>query len=99
MFKDSGSTQEDADVVMSIFDPWRYKVNDPCGYDLNQLVDSNGSKYYRMLSVLKNSYGSDGVSLGLAFQGEVGHFKEMPKKDMITATDYHRIITGQYFIK
>lgn len=96
-FKDSGSTQEDADVVMSIFDPWRYKVADPCGYDLNKLIDTNGSKYYRMLSVLKNSYGSDGISLGLAFQGAVGHFKEMPRRDLITDLDYQNIISGKYF--
>lgn len=96
-FKDSGATQEDADIVMSLFDPWRYKVADPCGYDLNLLKDQNGSKFYRMLSVLKNSYGSDGISIGLGFHGAIGNFKEMPHKDNITVTNYQDIISGKYF--
>lgn len=97
-FKDSGSTQEDADVVLSLFDPMRYKVADPSGYDLEKLRDTEGRKKYRSLKILKNSYGSDDVRIGLAMQPEIGLFKEMPKKDAITESDYKAIEDNSYFL-
>jgi len=97
-FKDSGSTQEDADIVLSLFDPMRYKVPDPSGYQLDKLKDSMGRKKYRSLKILKNSYGSDDVRIGLAFQPEIGMFKEMPKLNDTTDIDYERIIDNQYFL-
>jgi hypothetical protein len=98
-FKDSGGTQEDADVVISLFDPMRYKVPDPIGYDLGKLRNPiNGNKMYRCLKVLKNSYGVDDVRFGLAFQPEIGMFKEMPKSNMVTELDYDSIIDNRYFL-
>ena len=97
--KESGNTSEDADVVMGIFDPMRYKVPDPAGYDLTKLRDSSGSKYYRYLEILKNSYGSDGIGMGLGMWPEQGIFKEMPKQDIITPQDYHDITSGKFFRK
>ena len=29
MFKESSQTQDDADVILALFDPMRYKVADP----------------------------------------------------------------------
>ncbi len=52
-FKETGSTQENADVVLSLFDPMRYKVPDPSGYDLDKLREIDGSKKYRSLKILK----------------------------------------------
>lgn len=98
-FKDSGSTQEDADVVLALFDPMRYKVPDPSGYDLNKLVDETGSKYYRSLKILKNSYGSDDVRIGLGFFGSLGFFKELPRRKDITDADYASITNKQFFLK
>jgi len=57
-FKESSNTAEDADVILSLFDPMRYKVEDPSGYNLNKLRDQYGAKMYRNLKVLKNSYGA-----------------------------------------
>lgn len=98
-FKDTGNTQEDADVIMSLFDPMRYKVPDPSGYDLTKLRDDMGAKKFRSLRILKNSYGPDDRRIGLAFQPEIGMFKEMPK--LINTTDqvYRDIIGNQYFLK
>jgi hypothetical protein len=102
-FKDSGSTQEDADVVLTLFDVMRYAsdkngIEDPTGYDLTKLRDlSNGHKKYRSLKIAKNSYGSDDIRLGLAFQPVVGHFREMPKLSDMTETHYQEIITNEYF--
>lgn len=97
-FKETGSTQENADVVLSLFDPMRYKVDCPSGYDLSKLRDGEGKKYYRSLKILKNSYGSDDIRIGLAFQPEVGTFKELPKKTSITQGDYDSILDSSYFL-
>lgn len=97
-FKDSGSTQEDADVILSLFDPFRYKVPDPSGYDLSKLRDTNGRKKYRALRILKNSYGSDDIRIGLAFQPEIGMFKEMPKLADISTATYQAILDNRYFL-
>lgn len=78
-FKETGNTQEDADVVLSLFDPFRYKVKDPIGYDLDQLRGEDGRKMYRCLKLLKNTYGGDDIRVGLAFLPEIGLCKEMPK--------------------
>lgn len=97
-FKDSGSTQENADVVLSLFDPMRYKVPCPSGYDLDKLRDNQGKKKYRSLKILKNSYGSDDIQIGLAFQPEIGLFAELPKLDKITERDYQNVLEDTYFL-
>ena len=98
-FKETGSTQENADVVISLFDPMRYKVECPSGYDLAKLRDYEGKKKYRSLKILKNSYGSDDIRIGLAFQPEVGTFKELIKKIDIKESDYESVLDNTYFKK
>ena len=87
MFKESSQTQDDADVVLALFDPMRYKVSDPSGYDLDKLKDDFGAKYFRSLRLIKNSYGEDDIRIGLGFLGSIGMFKELPKKKDITDAD------------
>jgi len=96
-FSDSSSTQNDADVVLALFDPVRYNVEDPSGYDLNKLRDAFGAKYYRSLRLIKNSYGEDDIRIGLAFLGCVGMFKELPRKKDITDEDYEKVTDKTYF--
>jgi len=96
-FKESNNICEDADVILSLFDPWRYKVEDPSGYDLNQLRNQFGSKMYRNLKILKNSFGVEDVRIGLGFQPVVGTFKELPKVLEITPQDYNKITDNSYF--
>ena len=83
---------------MALFDPMRYKVADPSGYNLEKLRDDNGAKYFRSLRVIKNSFGSDDIRIGLAFLGEIGMFKEMPKRRDITDADYDSITNKSYFL-
>ena len=97
-FSDSSSTQNDADVVLALFDPVRYKVEDTSGYDLGKLKDAFGGKYFRSLRLLKNSYGEDDVRLGLAFLGSLGIFKELPRKKDIVDSDYEAVIDKSYFL-
>lgn len=98
-FKESGQSQDDSDVVMALFDPVRYKVTDPSGYDMDKLIDTDGSKFFRSLRIIKNSYGSDDVRIGLAFLGEMGIFKELPKRSLIKDDDYESVINKSYFLQ
>jgi hypothetical protein len=84
---------------MALFDPMRYKVADPSGYDLDKLKDQFGAKYFRSVRLIKNSYGEDDVRIGLAFLGELGIFAELPRKKDITDADYARVIDKSFFLK
>lgn len=98
-FKDSSSTQEDADVVLALFDPMRYKVDDPSGYKLDRFRDQYGAKYYRSLRLIKNSFGEDDLRIGLAFHGKTGIFSELPKVKDMESFDYESLYNGSYFLK
>jgi hypothetical protein len=97
-FAESSSTQNDADVVLTLFDPMRYKVNDPSGYELTKLIDGYGAKYFRSLRLIKNSYGEDDVRIGLGFLGSIGMFKELPKKKDMTDSDYESVTNKSFFL-
>ena len=97
-FAESSQTQNDADVVLALFDPMRYKVADPSGYDLNKLKDEFGAKYFRNLRLIKNSYGEDDVRIGLGFMGQIGMFKELKKRKDMTDADYESVINKSYFL-
>ena len=97
-FSESSSTQNDADVVLALFDPIRYKVADPSGYELNKLKDQFGAKYFRSLRLIKNSYGSDDLRIGLAFLGQLGIFKELKMKNDMTDEDYNSVVNKSYFL-
>jgi hypothetical protein len=97
-FADSSQTQNDADVVLALFDPLRYKVDDPSGYSINKLKDQYGAKYFRSLRLIKNSYGEDDVRVGLGFMGQIGMFKELPRMKDMTDADYEAVVNKTYFL-
>ena len=97
-FAESSQTQNDADVVLALFDPMRYKVADPSGYELDKLKDSYGGKYFRNLRLIKNSYGEDDVRIGLGFLGAIGMFKELPRKKDMTDADYEAVVNKTFFL-
>jgi hypothetical protein len=97
-FAESSSTQNDADVVLALFDPMRYKVADPSGYDLEKLKDQFGAKYFRSLRLIKNSYGEDDVRIGLGFMGQIGMFKELPRRKDMTDSIYESITNKTFFL-
>lgn len=84
-FKDTGNTQESANVVMALFSPKRYNLNKYMEYDLkvvpfeHERVDI--ADYVRALFVIKNRGGRDGTRLMLRFLGICGHFEEIPPPD------------------
>jgi replicative DNA helicase len=97
-FAESSQTQNDADVVLALFDPMRYKVADPSFYDLSKLKDEYGAKYFRSLRLIKNSYGEDDVRIGLGFLGQIGMFKELPKQKTMTDDDYRAVLNKSFFL-
>ena len=97
-FAESSSTQNDADIVMALFDPLRYKVADPSGYNLDKLRDEYGAKYFRSLRLIKNSYGEDDIRIGLGFLGQIGMFKELPRRKDMTDDDYSRVVNKTFFL-
>jgi hypothetical protein len=98
-FADSSATQNDADVVLALFDPMRYKVDDPSGYKLDKLKDEFGAKYFRSLRLIKNSYGEDDVRIGLGFLGQIGMFKELPRLKDMSDYDYQAVVNKTYFLE
>jgi hypothetical protein len=78
-FKDSGNTQESANVVIALFSPKRYNLKSYIDYDLKGEIESKQVvDYFRAMFVLKNRGGKDGVRLGMRFLGNCGYFEEIP---------------------
>jgi replicative DNA helicase len=83
-FKDSGGTQEDANVVMSVFSPFRYGIPEYNGYNTKVLGDR-----VRFLDVLKSRSGLPSLSKGLGHLGEIGKFIDLPTPDKMTSDMYN----------
>ena len=82
-FQGSSQTSHDADLVLAIFDPYRYKAYDNQGnygdYSVTQgMMSPKGFSRFRTLHVLKNSFGIDGKRFGMLFVGECNHFEVLP---------------------
>ena len=92
-FKDSGNSQEDANVVIALFSPKRYNIDRYLEYDLKFKGVSIGD-YFRALFIIKNRGGRDGVSLATRFLGECGYFEELPNPDEFERNpEYYKAIT------
>jgi len=92
-FKDTGNTQQDANIIMALFSPRKYEIPNFRGYDVQKLKDR-----FRSLSVLKNRDGASDIRIGLQFVGEVGHFQEIPKVSELKENPalYEQIINLKY---
>jgi hypothetical protein len=96
--KESGRPGEDSDVITSLFDPIRYKTNDP-SYKVDNFVDNiTGGKFFRSVKLLKSTYSEDDIRIGMAFHGATGIFKELPKGKDMEGFDYSSLFNGSYFV-
>lgn len=78
-FKETGNSQEDANVVFGLMHPKRHNITNYLDYDLTGkggVIDC-----FRALFLIKNRGGRDGLSLPLRFQGVTGHFEELPSAE------------------
>lgn len=87
--KDSGSPAQDAEIIISIFNPFRERLATYRGYDIKILQSR-----FRSITVLKNRYGEADVEVGCAFYGRCGLWKELPKSDEIY--DYDIYLDAKY---
>lgn len=100
-FQDTSSTIQDADVVLALLDPYRHvrEGTDGLGYEIDWLKDEKGVKYYRSVHILKNSFNSDGISVGLAFYPFCSMFRTLPKPLDFTSDIAHQVKSGKYFLE
>ena len=89
--KDSGNPPQDAEVVLSIFNPNREKLSTYKGYDIAQLGDK-----FRCITVLKSRYGESDVEVGCNFFGRMGIWKELPKP--LEIIDYQKYLDASYIL-
>ena len=83
----------DADLILGLFDPLRYKAYDADGkYDgyiikqgsdgiTGSLQTPTGVSRFRSIHVLKNSFGPDNGKYGMKFLGESNYFEVLPFPD------------------
>lgn len=100
---DTSITSQDADVILALLDPYSILQegtnNDVLGYNIQKLKDERFSKFYRSLHILKNSFDSNGIHMGLALHPYTGIFKDMPEKNKdMTDELYESIRNSTYFI-
>ena len=72
---DNKATQRDAFLILGLFSPYRFQIEEHNGYDITTMKDN-----YRCLYVLKNRNGPS-VATNLFFDGESNVFKELPAPD------------------
>lgn len=72
-FKDTGSTQEDANLVGATYNPFRHKQESHNGYQATYF-----SGFYRSVSILKNRDGADNIDIPYGFRGDIGQMRELP---------------------
>lgn len=70
---DNKLTQRDACVMIGLFAPHRYNIQEYAGYDIRLLNDN-----YRELSIILNRRGSGNILDSLFFNGAVNVFRELP---------------------
>ena len=90
--KDTGAPSQDAEIIISLFNPFREKLATYHGYEIRHLQSN-----FRSISVLKNRYGEADVEDCVAFYGKIGFFKEIPKPDEIN--DYSKFQTTDWLVK
>jgi len=84
----------DADLIIGLFDPYRYKAYDKegkyGGYCINPVEGHEpstrtpgGVNRFRSAHILKNTFGADGGKFGMKFLGECNHFETLPHPDDI----------------
>lgn len=97
-WKDSGNVIEDCDVAISLFNPYKYDLKEYMDYSITDFTDKMGANKFRGLKIIKNSYGTDNVRIGLGFLGEVGLFKELTKSKDISQEEIASVINNEFFL-
>ena len=70
---DNKTTQQDANLILGLFSPFRHKIPTYEGYDIKKFKD-----HIRFLEILGGREGGGGVISPLFFDGAVNYFQELP---------------------
>ena len=74
---DCKTTSRDANIVLGLFSPYKFKKKEYNGYDITKFED-----YARFMEVLEDrDYGANGHICSMFFDGATSNFKELPKTD------------------
>lgn len=71
---DNKLTGRDCNLMLGLFAPHRYKIEQYAGYDITQMKD-----FYRELSIVLNRDGKSNMAVDLFFDGASNYFTELPK--------------------
>jgi len=82
-FKDTGNTTQDADIVLSLHNPFRMDEEDYNGFNIIKLRDR-----FRWLEILKHRSGIADMGIGLNFIGELGLLQELPSPELLELSGY-----------
>lgn len=96
--KESGNPGEASDMIISLFQPSRYKTEDP-SYTVSRFINpASGGDFFRSVKILKNTYGEADLRIGFAFMGVTGMFKELRKPKDMDGFDYDSLFNYSYFL-
>lgn len=70
---DNKTTQQDANLILGLFSPFRHKISTYEGYNIQRFKD-----HIRFLEILGGREGGGGIVSPLFFDGAVNFFKELP---------------------
>lgn len=101
--KESGDVGDACDLALSLYDPIKYGQSSKTGYKPIDFIDkSDGSNYFRSIQILKSTYGQDSLRIPLAFNGFCGQFKELPKRNSMSESEYptlvENVLNKSYFL-
>lgn len=83
-FKDSSNSQEDAEVIVALFNPVTYNMESYNGYNIRRMLDK-----FKSVNILKNRDGVGNTKLGYNFIGACGAYSELPRGDEMTEDNYN----------
>jgi hypothetical protein len=88
---DNKLTQRDHHVVLGLFAPDRYGIEEYQGYNIELLKDN-----FRAMQILKNRIGIPNKEVPLCFYGDTNIFKELPYPDDMNYEIYKQIENKQF---
>lgn len=91
-FKDSGSLYDDGQVVMALFSPHKYKLNNYKKYNIKVLEQK-----FIGVFLLKSRFGTSDILVPMGFYGDCSHFAELPKPEEIY--DYEKYLSPNYLLE
>lgn len=84
---DNRTVSRDDYVIMALFSPARYRINEFNGYQIGGSHPHSLGDNFRILYILKNRLGTPNKQINLYFDGSCSYFQELPpsKEDQVVS--------------